>query len=245
MKQLENKVHELFATCKNKSPCFLLQEINTLILTKYMIRIENRCFYPIEVEAYFYDAEAFPDAYVHRNELQQGRFGKLYFHRRSQNKEGRFLYARGGVDICLSNSVRFYLSILIRGIKMNDGSTICSSPNKIARYIIGETSDIQARVSNLEKQKCLIHSENDPRLNRLIIHTKRHGLTTSKSPVFASYNLRALTEFGTQFPHNKYKGKEEIALSFFSSLNRTIKKEEIRDLLGYIPRSFLELFNVI
>lgn len=245
MEQLEEKVHKLFATCKNKSPCLLLQEINALLLSQYMIRIENRCFYPIEVEAYFYDQEAFPDNYVHRNKLQQGRFGKLYFHRKSQSREGCFLYSHGGVDICLSDNKNIYYSILIRGIRMDDGTTICNSPNKVARYILGKTSDIQTRVMELEQQVCLTRSENDPRLNHLIIHTKRYGLTVGKSPDVARYNLRTLTEFGTQFPYNKYKGKEEIALSYFSSLNRTIKKEEIRNLLGYVPQRFLELFKVI
>lgn len=245
MEQLEKKVHELLASYKNKFICIQLQEINTLILTEYSIQIDDRCFYPIEVEAYFYDEDAFPDNHVHRNELQQGRFGKLYFHRRLRNKEGRFLHFRGGCDICLSTNNRVYYSILIRGIKMNDGTTICNSPNKVARCIIGNTTDTQRRISELEKQVCLIRSENDPRLNRLIIHTKRYGLTTIRSSDFARYNLRALTEFGTQFPHNKYKGKEEIAFSYFSSLNRSIKKEEVWDLLGYIPQRFLESFNVI
>lgn len=36
-----------------------MQEINTLILTEYSIQIDDRCFYPIEVEAYFYDEDAF------------------------------------------------------------------------------------------------------------------------------------------------------------------------------------------
>ena len=245
MEQLEEKVHELFVTCKNKSPCPLLQEINALLLARYMIRIENRSFYPIEVEAYFYDKEAFPDTYVHRNELQQGRFGKLYFHRKSRNKKGRFSRNRGGVDICLSDNDRSYYSLLIRGIRIDAGTTICSSPNKVARCLLGETSDIQRRVTELEQQACLVRSENDPRLNQLIIHTQRYGLTTDMSPDFARYNLRTLTEFGTQFPYNKYKGKEEIAFSYFSSLNRSIRKEEIRDLLGYVPQRFLELFNVI
>lgn len=79
----------------------------------------------------------------------------------------------------------------------------------------------------------------------LLQEIKRYGLTVGKSPDVARYNLRTLTEFGTQFLYNKYKGKEEIALSYFSSLNRTIKKEEIRNLLSYVPQRFLELFKVI
>ncbi len=65
MEQLEKKVHELLASCKNKFICIQLQEINALILTEYSIQIDDRCFYPIEVEAYFYDEDAFPDNHVH------------------------------------------------------------------------------------------------------------------------------------------------------------------------------------
>lgn len=239
MEHLEKKVDELSTTNDIELKCKILQEINHLVLTEYMIKLKDVCVYPIEIEVYYYDETSFVDGYVHKNELQKNRFGKLYFHRKSKNKEGRFLLYRGGVDICLSNSDSFYLSILIRGIRINNYLTICSKPNDVARYLLGDFSDIQTRISELEELICLVRSVNEPRQNNLIINTQRYGLTPNKYPDFYNYNLRTLTEFGARFPYNAYKDKEKIAISYFKQRNKAVKEEEVIELLGYSSQNVL------
>lgn len=86
-----------------------LQTINKLIVTNYMFELSNGVrIYPIEVEAYFKHSK-FNDEFVHGNELQRDNYGRFYVHRTGLTKDSKFKGGtRGGIDICLSDSVDLY-----------------------------------------------------------------------------------------------------------------------------------------
>lgn len=103
-----------------------LQEVNNCFLTEYKLKFKYEGktinIIPIETEIYYQneniDKKIFEDKMIHKNELQQKRFGQLYFHRKGILKDNKILCATtktwGGVDVCLSDSDDYYLSILIR-----------------------------------------------------------------------------------------------------------------------------------
>lgn len=95
-----------------------LQEINKCFLRNVIIKINRLEIYPVEVEIYYYDNKGiFQDENCHQNKLQKNNFGKLYFHRASRSKSKDTLIDTsryGGVDVCISDSEDYYLSILIR-----------------------------------------------------------------------------------------------------------------------------------
>ena len=113
-----------------------LQTINKLIVTNYIFELSNGVrIYPIEVEAYFKHSK-FNDEFVHGNELQRDNYGRFYVHRTGLTKESKFKGGtRGGIDICLSDSVDLYYGILIRSAKFDDG-TIKFGPNNVLKFIL-------------------------------------------------------------------------------------------------------------
>ena len=60
-----------------------LQEINSVLLTQYEIRIsDNEIIHPLRIEAYYYPYNApgkFDDKFAHPSSKKVGNFGKLYF----------------------------------------------------------------------------------------------------------------------------------------------------------------------
>ena len=122
-----------------------LKEINKyfLINCKLNFKYEGKTInvLPIETEIYYYnknvDKNIFEDKMIHKNELQQKQFGQLYFHRRGKSKDNKILCVstktRGGMDVCLSNSDDYYLSILIRSAFIDN--TLVSGTRKICNKI--------------------------------------------------------------------------------------------------------------
>ena len=113
---IETKVNQLLKLENEEKIVKTLQDINRLFLTKYMIRIDNTTkVYPVEVEAYYCNIEIetdFRDELIHNNLRQSNHDGKLYVHKKSGT--------RAGIDVCLSNTANYSLSILIRGAYIND-----------------------------------------------------------------------------------------------------------------------------
>jgi hypothetical protein len=225
-----------------------LQEINRLILMNYMIKFDDySCLYPIEVEAYYYHDGKFEDPYTHQNDLQKNRFGKFYFHRKTADAAGKFNCARGGVDICLSMAEDYYLSVLIRGIRIN---SICSKPNIIAHYIIGDeyydegddcSNDVQKTIEDLEKDIYLCKAKNDPRGKDILINTERVGLSKDDNPYYA-YKLRSLIEFGAKYS-NKYPNRDDLAIEYFQQQGGEVTCERIKELLGEKSQKVYDHFN--
>lgn len=82
----------------------ILQEINTMLLTGYVVRVRDTIIEPLWIEIYYFNEKNFPDYNSHMSCKQKGRFGQLYFHEKG----------RGGLDICLSDDDSYYLSVLLK-----------------------------------------------------------------------------------------------------------------------------------
>ena len=87
----------------------ILQKIGASLINDCQIRLPGTVIEPLWVEAYYFRVDSFPDLNTHRSDRQRNRFGKLYFHRRGY----------GGVDLCLSDSDRWYLSFLLKATLVN------------------------------------------------------------------------------------------------------------------------------
>lgn len=153
---IDSKMKENFDNFSNKSYMALnLQKINEKFITEYKIVINhnnrNLTIIPIETEIYFSKvlSEKPDDGMCHMNDLQKGkdkngndRFGKLYFHRYHQKNKNddtnTIKCTRGGVDVCISNSENYYLSILIRSAFINgtEKENLCSGINNICKEIL-------------------------------------------------------------------------------------------------------------
>ena len=108
--KLERMVDDL-AGLKDKNEIVgKLQEINEFFLQNFNLKANGYVVEPIQTEVYYYNEKFFRDDNTHRKDKQRGHFGELYFHERG----------RGGVDIVLSNSKEFYLSLLLKTTKIGD-----------------------------------------------------------------------------------------------------------------------------
>lgn len=102
--ELENAVRQLENTWDEASQLSLLQKLNDLLLTRFCLELGGgRRLLPLWVEAYYYHPGKFEDESAHRSPGQQGRFGRLYIHKKGY----------GGADICLSLG-GYYLSCLLK-----------------------------------------------------------------------------------------------------------------------------------
>ena len=187
MNELKELINQLETS--NGNEVFILQKINELFLTKLMISIkDDLVLYPTEVEAYYNHAKSFPDPCVHMNELQKNRFGKLYFHRKGKKKENAILFWNyGGIDVCISTSDNYYLSILIRSARINSEEKPISGPCrllwKVVDWVCNEdniqklSEENTATLNQLEEKVILVAADNnDNRKVYSISVTKRTGI---------------------------------------------------------------------
>jgi hypothetical protein len=132
-----------------------LQKINECFLQNVIIKINRLKIYPVEVEIYYYKQGVFEDECCHRNDLQKNNFGKLYFHRELNRKTKRRCEEKealidtsyyGGVDVCVSDSEDYYLSILIRSAyiknRNNKENEFKSGIHRIVNIITDELENL-------------------------------------------------------------------------------------------------------
>lgn len=201
----------------------ILREINRMFLRKYMIQMDE-CFrlYPIEVEAYYYNAPHFVDTTVHRNNLQKNRFGRLYFHRAGRAEHTAFRYDRGGVDVCLSCG-EYYLGILLRSAWINAEDKPVCGPGLLTRRMVEYISG-KAPLTTIEKERSLIESKEalevvcpavDDKRDKCspLVCGCRYGIKPENHPEFAGYELRSLIELDK--PNHPFKDKKKLAIAYF------------------------------
>ena len=108
---LKNKVKELETRTDHEAIVKSLQEIGKLLLTDYVVQVDDVTVEPLWVEAYYYNQNCFPDPFVHQSPEQKN-FGTLYFHHKTDDQ-------RNGVDLCLSLG-DYYLSFLLKYTLVNE-----------------------------------------------------------------------------------------------------------------------------
>ncbi|KAA6348775.1 hypothetical protein EZS27_003753 [termite gut metagenome] len=228
----------------------VLQEINTLFLTQYMLEIDtNFQLYPIEVEAYYYNEMNFRDTCVHQNELQKN-FDKLYFHRAGQKKDSAFLYDKGGVDVCLSEEENCFFGILIRSAWINNEEKPICGPGLLTRRIVEHicndhtitkiTEKEATEIRKLEDKSIIINAQNDKRKKEPIFESTRFNIKADKE--YSPYKLRSLIEL--KEPNHKFKEKEKVVISYFEDHKEIeVTFEKIKALLGYKAKVVFDHFN--
>jgi hypothetical protein len=186
----------------------ILQEINEMLLTEYVIKIsDNFIIEPLRVEAYYFHKGKFEDFNSHCSEKQKNRFGKLYLHKKG----------RGGVDICLSDG-NFFLSFLIK-------NSLIKGKDTFGKQIYLK-SELKKYGNDIEEKYVLTKT---PKSNQVVFHTVRKNLT-KKDSEYKRLALSSLIEL-KKYPFDLEKGygKEKIVRAYLKSHPYA----DCKDLLGY------------
>jgi hypothetical protein len=231
MEDIKNLVGSLLCSHEKGEKVRIMQEVNRLLVSEYMLRIKNVCIYPTEVESYYF-GDSFEDKHTHdakkHNRLQRNRFGKLYFHNSLLSYIGKS--KRGGVDICLSDSEEYAYSVLIRSAYINGEADLVMGPNKIAKYIVRECGTDLDVDQNVLLPKDM---NGDRRDSTLVFHSRRYGL--SHCDGYTCLPLRTLIEL----KGHKYPQKEQVVRDYLQQYRDDNDKynEVSKELLGYIIRA--------
>ena len=103
MNNILNRVHELIKISDRQEIVKVLQNLEKYILCNYQMRVFDNTVQMKEIEIYYKnEGVGYIDTTMYGQERQRDNFNNLYLH-------------GAGIDICLSDSKDFYLSILIRG----------------------------------------------------------------------------------------------------------------------------------
>lgn len=209
---LENLVKELEKTAnlegdRKEEQIKILQKINEKLLVKYAIKVGELTIVPLWVEAYYYHTKSFPDITTHRSPKQQGRFGMLYQHAKTE--------INGGVDICLTDSKEYFLSILIKNALI-DGKFYTQEK------INGRLIETQENIESLENIIIEYHREGQ------VYHTQRIGLTNKdfKDLPLASLPINEIKNY-------PFDNKENIAKTYLDDLFIAEREKKCIELLGY------------
>jgi len=251
MNNLKLLLDELLKTSVKEEQVKIQQTINKCFLTEYMLEIDKDFkIYPIEVEAYYYNVPNFPDTCVHQNELQKNRFGKLYFHRASPQKDSSFLYDGGGFDICLSDSENYYLGILIRSAWINSEEIPVCGPGLLTRrvvkyvckdgFITKITEKEKVEVLKLEENDTVVVNTNNDKRQKdsPIFNSTRFGINPKVHPEYGLYNLRSLIEL--KETNHPFKEKEKAVEIYMRNNNIEPTDDNIKQLLGSKSKAVLE-----
>lgn len=210
-----------------------LQNICKTILSSVHAEVAGWTLWPTEVEAYCYSG-SHPDVYVHRNDLQRNRFGKLYVHRHPDNHTGEGTpKGWAGMDICLSDDDGFYFGMLIRAAKVNSlNEDPVIGPYKLYRTL--KKDQPADYFKTLESEVVLV--PNDEEMPEPIFFSKRVGLKLREDDPdgkFLSAKLRAVRAVGL----NKlgYRFKEELFDGRAETPAGMTDREYAEKILGYVP----------
>lgn len=259
IKTKDFNLKKYFENCENVDDIIpILQKINEYFLRNYEIHIdENLIIRPIETEIYFANTNGCYDGMCHMNELQKGfikdekgenkeRFGKLYFHRKGKSKDNKILCANpkttwGGVDVCLSDSQDYCLSILIRSalfinkIKKDElvsgTRNIC---NKIKEKCFDNKDSLQTFFKNLEKKednKVRIFKRNDYEQANIFFQPRISGKEYYRKTI--EYKLNCLNLGESLTKENKEKNKYKYDYLFLNLIKQNFytetKKQDIEN----------------
>lgn len=241
MDAIKKLLQEMKISTNKEQKIIILQEINSLLLTQYALKIDDSfTLYPIEVEAY-YVGYGFKDDTIHGSELQKNRFGKLYFHRKGRDAENKILFNRSGIDICLSDSVECIFGVLIRSVRVNNEDKLIGGPQLLAQRLYRHICNDEMITTLSEENKVVLAKyENKsevlvpiaPQSVPLIIHSSRIGLNVNSE--YANLNLRSLSDLSI----SKQKEKDVLEYMKYNKIEGT--PENIKKLIGYNSKSILE-----
>lgn len=235
MDNLMQKVEELEKMTDEGEIVKQLQEIGEIILTQYVVKVDNIIVEPLWVEAYYFNKNNFPDCNTHQRDKQKNRFNKAYFH-----EEGR-----GGFDVCLSLNNNYYLSFLFKYtlIDLQDGSEKKFKKQTEIYDSIGKTEEEIKDIENLENIMKPRNKECQ------IAYTERVGLTKGcfkgeKLALFCVEDIRKHIKIIDQSTKDKIAlVAEEYIKNYKESHSIDECKLECKNKFGYIPDNVRKLFN--
>ena len=244
MKDIQLLVNQLSIQSNRQEQIKIIQEVNTLLLTQYVLKIDDDFIvYPIEIEAYYYGS-LFPDDTVHKSELQKNRFGKLYFHRKGQKRDNKILFSRSGVDICLSENEEYFFGVLIRSARVNNEENAINGPQLLAQRIyrhicrdvtLTNLSEENSSVLMDFERNTIVLESTTVRSIPLLIHSSRIGLN-NESP-YSNLHLRSLTDL------NISKQKEKDVLEYMRYNGIAPTPDNIRKILGSNSKWIIQQMN--
>lgn len=220
LKELRELVCKLERTYGEEEQIKILQEINKLLLTEYVIKIDDTIIEPLLVEAYYFHKEKFEDRNTHeakyktcqKLKLQRNRFGQLYFHHNSDTI---------GVDVCLSKGDDYCLSFLIKN-SLVQGHERFLTQQKLPTFLIQESGYSR---NDLQQRKNVLKKKNRP---AKIFHTIRKGLTDGsfKDAPIASVPIGEIKNKTYKFTLGK--SKTDIICEYIKSKKPFDPKEEAK-----------------
>ena len=212
----------------------ILQEINKMVLTEYVVQIGDFTVEPLLVEAYYYNAaNGFDDCNTHCSEKQKRRFGKLYFHEAG----------RGGVDICISCG-EYYLSLLIKNsLATNNGAPCFYRQTQLDELLKG---------NGLAEAEEYVLKKRNTKKDDIVFHTVRKGLV--KDNCFRNERLASVTGFEMKDPaKRRYKfdlekgrSKEYLICEYIQAHPGLFTESEFKEkFLDYVPKQIREIKGLL
>lgn len=237
MLNIQSKVKELRDLSQKMLIVGKLQEINEQLLKSYEIRVAGYAIRPLLVEAYYYDRNRFPDPSIHAAnenekiwEKQSDRFGHLYVHK----------VGRGGIDLVLSDSAEYCLSILIKNAevrKEGDLEGTFYSQVTLKRLLCDGVES-----NRLESEKVLFPRENQNQ-NTMIWHTIRKNTVQGDYAqcALASFYLEDLKKH-SKMAESLQEGKEKIVQAYLKEKCLGQSREMWEELAGEYAGSKMPMF---
>lgn len=161
MDKIRKRVHELIKIRDRQEIVKNLQEMEKFILCNYQMRVFDRIVQMKEIEIYYKNESiGYIDTTMHGRDRQKNNFNNLYLH-------------GAGIDICLSDSEDFYLSILIRG-GIVIGKENCRTCTPILLY-----DAVIPKKANVDNQPPILEPLETPNIDD-VFYAVRYGVRNMK-----------------------------------------------------------------
>ena len=199
----------------------ILQQIGEILINGCQIRAFDTVIEPLWVEAYYFRDPGFLDCNTHRSDWQKNRFGRLYFHRRGY----------GGLDLCLSDSNRWYLSFLLK-------ATLVNGQFRTQKGILDILPDMGKTKAELEGlENILVPAQNRHRVS----YTTRVNLA---KPCYgdarlAAFAMDALPQYNFSFARRNLRENVREYMAAYAAAHPDASPEarraECRRVFGWTP----------
>lgn len=157
MNNIRDRVHKLIKITDRQEIVKYLQILEKYILCNYQMRVFDNIVLMKEIEIYYKnEGIGYIDTTMHGRERQKNNFNNLYLH-------------GAGIDICLSDSNEYYLSILVRG-GVVVGKEDCRTCSPILLY-----DAVIPKKANVDNQPPVLEPLETPN-NEDILYAVRYGV---------------------------------------------------------------------
>lgn len=156
MNELKNRINRLVSLTDKFEIIKALQSLEEYVLRNYQMRIFGHIVQMTEIEIYYRnELVGFVDSTMHGHPRQTANFNNLYLH-------------GAGIDICLSDSTDYMLSILIRGGKVDDAE-YKRRPLLLYDAVVPKKPDLDAQPPVLERLA-------NPNTSEPVLYAVRYGV---------------------------------------------------------------------